>query len=260
MVNRHAIALITAGALLSSCDTTTIAQKGKPLLPHRPLIQTSAAPPHHEPGEQMVWILPVFSSGYEPGHADPNTGEYVGGHEVTTIVEAGHYATQEEAELQGKPYLIPSTNQIVHPGLSQVTTLRRGSGEYEISLPQSKRIDPPTPKTQHSPSAEASPTPSKEPAKTAFPPLPGNSPAPTPASTIAPDPPPGFKVIKNAENEVVFSGGRPGKTYTVDTPKGQKVDIKYLKDSVQLTVAGNTRTISIRSPESQVLVRLPTTQ
>lgn len=77
---------------------------------------------------QPVWVLPTFQQGWMPAKVDPKTGEWNSGHYKATMVEQGHWATLEEAELSGRKYMLPSTGQQF--GGSDVI---RKSGSEEIN-------------------------------------------------------------------------------------------------------------------------------
>ena len=93
------------------------------------------------------------------GAANQTSDVYVGPHSVTSMVEPGHWASQEEAELQGKPYVSPSSNRIVYPDTQSSETLRKGSGEMEVAAPNRRPISMASAGSSRSPAPQAMPTP-----------------------------------------------------------------------------------------------------
>lgn len=83
-------------------------QKPKPT-PINPGVLTSSYD-YVKPGDlsnktQPAWILPTISKGWVPAQVDPKTNQWISGHYTATVTQEGHWATLEEAELSGKPYL-----------------------------------------------------------------------------------------------------------------------------------------------------------
>lgn len=62
-----------------------------------------------------VWILPRTTSGWKKAVADDASGEWRSGQYVAKIIEPGRWATLEEAELAGKPYIVPGDDKPVIP-------------------------------------------------------------------------------------------------------------------------------------------------
>ncbi|CAF0704879.1 hypothetical protein [Candidatus Methylacidithermus pantelleriae] len=62
-----------------------------------------------------AYVLPVINHGWVKAQVDPKTGQWIGGHYVGTVVEQGHWATLEEAELSGRPYLRADNGQVIVP-------------------------------------------------------------------------------------------------------------------------------------------------
>jgi hypothetical protein len=82
------------------------------------MVQTSydySRPEGIAPDSKPVWILPVINSGWKPAKVDSRTGDWVGGHYSATVVEDGKWATLEEAELSGKPYILPGETRPIIP-------------------------------------------------------------------------------------------------------------------------------------------------
>jgi hypothetical protein len=228
-----------------------------------PTVQAPSNPPPCEAGDRPVWVLPVFSTGYVAGAANQTSDVYVGPHSVTSMVEPGHWASQEEAELQGKPYVSPSSNRIVYPDTQSSETLRRGSGEMEVAAP--KRLPTNTASTDSTPSPapetvpKPTPPPRSEPLSTPspapeeMPDLPSATPSPSSSRLSTGQ----FQVVSNTPSELVFRGGQVGEDYSVDLANGKKVEIKYLSENeVKLTADQASRTVVIKGLDSPVKVRL----
>ncbi|MDD4933637.1 MAG: hypothetical protein PHO89_09265 [Methylacidiphilaceae bacterium] len=62
-----------------------------------------------------VYMLPVINTGWAKAEVDSKTGQWVGGHYVGTVVDQGHWATLEEAELSGRPYMRADNGQMIVP-------------------------------------------------------------------------------------------------------------------------------------------------
>jgi len=62
-----------------------------------------------------AYILPQVSGGWQKAKADNSTGEWRSGQYVAKVIEGGHWATVEEAELSGKPYVIPGGTKPIIP-------------------------------------------------------------------------------------------------------------------------------------------------
>ncbi|MFH1066314.1 MAG: hypothetical protein V1746_00180 [bacterium] len=89
-----------------------------------------------------VWILPVINKGWIPARVDPKTGDWISGHYQATIVQDGYWATQEEAELSGRPYIVAgeSSPVVPTPMTEGPTQQAGGAAELDITTMQ-KRID-----------------------------------------------------------------------------------------------------------------------
>jgi hypothetical protein len=107
-----ALALMTCGCANSRSDKMGA-------LPVDPaLIQNSydyTKPYDVQDKGKPVYILPVINHGWVKAQVDPKTGQWVGGHYVGTIVDQGHWATLEEAELSGRPYMKAENGQVIVP-------------------------------------------------------------------------------------------------------------------------------------------------
>ena len=254
------LALLFAGCASQSGKPSPSLSKESP--PPAPMVQAPSSPPPRQAGDRPVWVLPVFSTGYVAGAAN-QSDVYVGPHSVTSMVEPGHWASQEEAELQGKPYLIPSSNRIVYPGTGSSDTLRRGAGEMDVAASTRRPIRTAGSNTNATPETTPAPTPGNQ----TEPPLPSDTPmpqsmpelpytSPTPSSAAATT---GFHVISNTRAELIFTGGQVGENYSVDLASGKKIDIKYLSPTeVQLTAGNTSRNVTIHGLDSRVKVRMTT--
>ena len=250
------LALLAAGCASQSRKPSPSLSKENPPLP--PMVQAPSSPPPRQAGDRPVWVLPVFSTGYVAGAAN-ESDVYVGPHSVTSMVEPGHWASQEEAELQGKPYLIPSSNRIVYPGTGSSDPLRRGAGEMDVAASTQRPIRTASSNTNATPETTPAPTPGNQ----TEPPLPSDSPTPqsmpelpstSPTSAAATK---GFQVISNTSAELIFTGGQVGENYSVDLASGKKIDIKYLSSTeVQVTAGNTSRNVTIHGLDSRVKVRM----
>lgn len=236
--------------------------------PPPPTVQAPSSPPPREAGDRPVWVLPVFSTGYVAGAAN-QADVYVGPHSVTSMVETGHWSSQEEAELQGKPYVTPSSNRIVYPNTQSSETLRRGAGEMDVAASTRRPIVMAEPSPSPAPEATPNPTPPKSlQREQELEPLPGQSPTPQempdlPSATPTPSSSRSntgqFHVVSNTASELVFRGGQVGENYSVDLANGSKVEIQYLSQTeVKLTAGETSRTVVIKGLDSPVRVRLKT--
>jgi len=176
------------------------------------MVQTSydySRPGSIAPDSKPVWILPVINSGWRPAKVDRKTGDWVGGHYAATVVEEGKWATLEEAELSGKPYILPGQTRPVIPvplknqspsstGELNATTLEqklarldkleregKASSPSDVSLNNQAAIPglPPvkTLPSPRSPRDQGAQPPKKDPAPRIS--IPGLTGAPTPASS-----------------------------------------------------------------------------
>lgn len=184
---------------LTGCATTRVGEDGEILSREEReairvgenMVQTSydySRPGSIAPDSKPVWILPVINSGWKPAKVDQKTGDWVGGHYAATVVEEGKWATLEEAELSGKPYILPGQTRPVIPvplrsqsasstGELNATTLeqklarldklereRKGSTPSDVSLNNQAAIPglPPVKTTPPMrPKEEQSPTPAR---------------------------------------------------------------------------------------------------
>ena len=238
---------------------------------------SSLSPPSPPPASLMassanpVWVLPAFQTGYVPGKVDPNTGEYVGGHNRETITTPGHWAAQEEATLAGAPYVIPSSNEVIDPRNKTTGASSGRAGTLNVALTQPPVVDnkdasvPPRP----TPAPVVTVTTKKTVAIVKPSPTPKKAPAPEPAKVIAkatpkPATPEPVKVVAKVapmpdlpklpsatvaksdflvehpnDKQIVFGGGRAGETHSITLPSGKEMTIHYVSDTkLEVGVAG----------------------
>jgi hypothetical protein len=257
------LAFCAAGCAHNARQSSSAFSKEAP--PPPPAIQAPSSPPPRDAGERPVWVLPVFSTGYVSGAAN-QSGVYVGPHSVTSVVEAGHWASQEEAELQGRPY-VTSSNRIVYPNGANADGLSTSAGQMEVAastIPRSAQPSTTPASTPTPPPPSATPAPNQE---VPEPPLPSESPSPNmpdlPSAAPSPaandQPATHFQVLANTPAELIFTGGRVGERYVVDLTNGKKVDISYLSEKkVQLASGTTSKVVAIQGLESRVKVRLTT--
>jgi hypothetical protein len=84
-----------------------------------------------------VWILPMMTQGWVPARIDSQTGDWVGGHYQATIIQEGHWATLEEAEQSGRPYVRSGEGQPVIPPQSSPGS-SQGGAELEMAHMESR--------------------------------------------------------------------------------------------------------------------------
>jgi hypothetical protein len=97
--------------LLPACTTPPV--KVDPTLLHSSYDYTRPA----EIADQSkpVWVLPLINQGWVPAKVDPKTGDWISGHYTASVIQDGHWATLEEAELAGRPYVIAGEGKPVVP-------------------------------------------------------------------------------------------------------------------------------------------------
>lgn len=287
-----AIFAIGFAVLVSAC-----AGKHKPSI--RPGILTSSYDytPPSDVGEknQPVWILPTISKGWMPAQVDKRTNQWVSGHYTATVTEPGHWATLEEAELSGKPYLLAGETDPVVP--LPLQDGKKAPAPSDVSLQNQLLLpnhipsdDEPVqatyPKTDEKPAPlnvpgltapqTATPKPSvPKPSATPTPPiLPPVVPAPNQVSTVDPSPatiPPAKTtgemrtgaVHKDAParyvattNDIYISRAPAGTTTTVKT-QDEYVLIAYVTgDKCNVTYQGKTQSISFHGKSDAVKFHL----
>lgn len=88
-----------------------------------------------------VWVVPKISYGWVPARVN-EAGQWVSGHQTATVVEEGHWATLEEAEMAGKPYIIAGQGPPVIPKSPAVAgPSPTGSAEIDIARLQQRIAD-----------------------------------------------------------------------------------------------------------------------
>ncbi len=86
-----------------------------------------------------VWVLPIINKGWIPARVDPDTGDWVSGHYQATIIQDGYWATQEEAELSGRPYILAGDSvPVVPPPVPGGPRQGGGGDELNIATMQQK--------------------------------------------------------------------------------------------------------------------------
>lgn len=83
--------------------------------------------------DKPVYILPQVAGGWKKAKVDDASGEWRSGQYVAKVMEPGHWATLEEAELSGKPYIIPGKGNkpiVPTPVANQSPTK---TGEYSVT-------------------------------------------------------------------------------------------------------------------------------
>lgn len=89
-----------------------------------------------------VWVLPIINKGWIPARIDPRTGDWISGHYQATIVQDGYWATQEEAELSGRPYILAGDSTPIIPTPVSDGAANKGGGGAELQLAtMNKRMD-----------------------------------------------------------------------------------------------------------------------
>lgn len=133
MNKKGVIILLLAGFFVASCASN----KDRPLRVDPTVISTSydyTKPVDIAAQSRPVWILPVINKGWIPARVDPKTGDWVSGHYQATIVQDGYWATQEEAELSGRPYIVAGDSSpiIPTPVASGPNSGNSGAGELDL--------------------------------------------------------------------------------------------------------------------------------
>lgn len=201
-----------------------------------------------------VWVLPVINQGWIPARVDPKTGDWISGHYQATIVQNGYWATQEEAERSGKPYIMAGEMTPIIP--SPVTTPATGIGQNSAELTNratETRTATPEPQLQamavdlsvkggsHTNQVAPGLTPTFHAAEP--PPRPANPPAPA-----------------AGENRVLLlPSSQPGTSYTV--PSGTSlgnIEVKQIDETlVEVTFGGQTQQVRLHSSKDRVKITLP---
>lgn len=191
------------------------------------MVQTSydySRPNSIAPDSKPVWILPVINSGWQPAKVDRKTGDWVGGHYSATVVEDGKWATLEEAELSGKPYILPGqTRPIIPVPLKDQSTASTGelnatTLEQKLARLENLERESASRKTSSSPSAVSlgnqAAIPTLPPAITA-----PDRPAVTPDSGTRPDPKPKMSIPGITDSPSQSSGTKsPSPTLLAEPP------------------------------------------
>ncbi|MES2309995.1 MAG: hypothetical protein V4507_14165 [Verrucomicrobiota bacterium] len=96
-----------------------------------------SAPADIDRQSKPVWILPMMSQGWIPAKIDSQTGDWVGGHYQATIIQEGHWATLEEAEQSGRPFVRSGEGQPIVPPLSSPCS-SQGGAELDVAHLESR--------------------------------------------------------------------------------------------------------------------------
>jgi len=218
------------------------------------LVPSHAGAPPANLGAKAVYVLPVTTTGFVAGQTDPHTGDYVGPHSVSSILEEGHWASQEEAELQGKPYLLPDTQQIIYPAAGSYGQLRPGKGVMDVNRSrraywgdQSSADQARADKSSRQASVRGQYNGDNGPIR---------APVAQPLGTSDQ-----FTVSVNSPQELVFYGGRAGEIHTVTLANRDSMRIAYLSDSeIELRSGDKTTLVTIKNPSDHVRVKLAKAQ
>lgn len=88
---------------------------------------------------QPVWVLPVINQGWIPASVDPKSGTWKSGHYEAVIVQDGYWATQEDAELSGRPYILAGdSTPIIPPPVADGPPVGEAGPELSIAALQSR--------------------------------------------------------------------------------------------------------------------------
>ena len=96
-----------------------------------------SAPADIDRQSRPVWILPMMNQGWVPARIDPESGDWLGGHYQATIIQEGHWATLEEAEQSGRPYVRSGEGQPIVPPLSSSGS-SQGGAELDLAHLESR--------------------------------------------------------------------------------------------------------------------------
>ena len=237
-IKRFLALLACSSLLLPSCATPRLGEDGEILTREEReairvgenMVQTSydySRPGSIAPDSKPVWILPAINSGWKPARVDRKTGEWIGGHYSATVVEEGKWATLEEAELSGKPYILPGQTRPVIPtplkdqsasssGELNATTLEQKMARLE-KLERDTRLGSPSSPSGTSLGNQAA-IPTLPPIKTTTPPSPrgeqSSTPRKLPSSQMKI---PGLTATAPADSEP--EGGEKKPSVLLDPPK-----------------------------------------
>lgn len=132
----HPIVALCAAFVLPACTHS----------PSPPIGPPAACSPNYDfvaPSEiakkgRPVWILPKTTMGWAKGGVDRRTGDWHSGEYVGTIVEPGHWATLEEAELGTQPYIIAGENQPIVPEQTRAAPSTATSATSNVEIDSRK--------------------------------------------------------------------------------------------------------------------------
>jgi len=227
-----------------------------------------------------VWVLPVINQGWIPARVDPKTGDWISGHYQATIVQDGYWATQEEAELSGRPYIVAGeTTPIVPPPVANVPSTGNGGAELNltdmrnrISTLESKQSSPPeeaaTAEQLQQVSAQLQAMAVDLPATTGTEAHTSQNTAGFTPSFRVPDAtapgttstPPTASPVMGDTRTLLLPAAQPGSSYVV--PSGTSlgnIQVRQIDDTlVEVTFGGQTQQVRLHSPKDRVRITLPT--
>ncbi|MFZ5807246.1 MAG: hypothetical protein ACOY3I_08585 [Verrucomicrobiota bacterium] len=146
------IVLLAMPFLLAGCGST------QPVRVDPTVVSTSydyTKPADIAAQSRPVWVLPIINKGWIPARVDPRSGDWVSGHYQATIVQDGYWATQEEAELSGRPYILAGDSTPIIPAPVGDGPTAKGGGGAELQMAtMQKRIDHLETKNNNQPNAD----------------------------------------------------------------------------------------------------------
>jgi hypothetical protein len=248
-------ALAVAGFVSCASTSKRPKQGGIPTKPTQP-------PPPSLKDKNPVFILPQLVTGWVNESGDETT--YRGGYITASVVKPGYWATREEAELAGLPFITPDSSAAIVPtqpsardgqqeinstvvaqrlaeaGLGSPPT-RTGSAPVDTSL--GNQLPSPSVESQPPPPPPPLPTPEPAPVVTPTP-----TPAPTPVPTRTSSAPPKVGFSDKTNELLIYPGGTDGQTLSVSTPLGPAV-LNYTGGKLRVTYQG--RQVTIEQPKTE---------
>lgn len=246
-----ALALVGAG-----CQATNLAgSKGNVPAPTPAPLKSStvSGPVYILPQLQKAWVSP-----------DASSDTWTGGYETATVVSEGRFASLEEAELLGLPYIIPSDGHSVLPppnpptsadqlnattlaqdlaalGRENATSLRnQGSTDQPELTPPSTPVPAPSPaNTPTIESTEASDFPQKIPSG-------------DPEAKTTPAEPPRVTYSLATRTIAIFPGGGSGSAFAVPTPMGN-AKLTYSESGITIEMRGQKVNVDIPKTEPVIV-------
>lgn len=195
-----------------------------------------------------VWILPIINQGWIPAHIDKKTGDWISGHYQATIVQDGYWATKEEAELSGRPYITAGDSTPTAP--APVANLPSPQTQVQIA-------STPSPFTAYSPA----PSPQLQVLAVDMPTSRADSFSTTPEKISSPKPVPTAPppAASNGNRVLLLPPAQPGASYVL--PSGTSlgnIQVHQLNETlVEVTYGGQTQRIQLNNPQERVKITLP---